>query len=520
MDPAWVVDTLAATLTQLLAHDQFELRGHRAQDPWGCVWRVTHSGQNAAKAAATSRFASPKMVAVHVWLVRSGLCYLACQSKPLLRLWDQAFARLVRSRFAGPWNWQSPQRPLRFLVWAAVGLLDYFWAFFFPKLPVLFEICSRQRDSEIVRTLFQTVRACPKWSKSDIKLTKSRQWVLARWKSFQKRLPLKKYQFCYLQVICNPAVSNSWLWALFFNFLSPERLVSNNDSGTLGVLVGSKRQLSMSNLYSTLEVNPQLGWPCPTGPSPFKVFFVSSSHCPLASCVFGFRIMLNRVPSFAGCPWRMFAVKLQRGVFEHKCGEIVSASDAVFSMSTGKRMHLQKPIWNHGLAAIPKMFAVAVNQHKSKGNNYNSIRHLMQHLYCVCLVALLSPTVEKHFRRGIQSPQRWRQKLLVSPFSGFLVNQLFHHVALLSPLHRSMTTKKTFKKTNVCIYIYLYTYICMTLDQFDAYFFWLKQRLLPFLGGKQFKAKSFKNAFWHFVNYHLGVLCFHKAAKIEKLWPM
>ena len=34
-------------------------------------------------------------------------------------------------------------------------------------------------------------------------------------------------------------------------------------------------------------------------------------------------------------------------------------------------------------------------QHQPKGNNYNSKRHLMQHLYCDRVVALLSPTAEK-----------------------------------------------------------------------------------------------------------------------------
>ena len=39
--------------------------------------------------------------------------------------------------------------------------------------------------------------------------------------------------------------------------------------------------------------------------------------------------------------------------------------------------------------------AAATTQHQPKGNNYNSTRHLMQHLYCACVVALLSATVEK-----------------------------------------------------------------------------------------------------------------------------
>ena len=76
----------------------------------------------------------------------------------------------------------------------------------------------------------------------------------------------------------------------------------------------------------------------------------------------------------------------------------------------------------------------------------------MQHFYCVCLVAFLSPTVEKHFRRGIQSPQRWRQKFLVSPLSGLLVNQLFHHVALL----RSAASQHDYEEN-----IKTYIYICM-----------------------------------------------------------
>ena len=34
-------------------------------------------------------------------------------------------------------------------------------------------------------------------------------------------------------------------------------------------------------------------------------------------------------------------------------------------------------------------------QHRPKGNNYNSNRHLMQHLDCTHVVVLLSPTVER-----------------------------------------------------------------------------------------------------------------------------
>ena len=47
---------------------------------------------------------------------------------------------------------------------------------------------------------------------------------------------------------------------------------------------------------------------------------------------------------------------------------------------------------------LPVGFAPFVSrflQHQPKGNNYNPNRHLMQHLYCACVVALLSTTVEK-----------------------------------------------------------------------------------------------------------------------------
>ena len=56
--------------------------------------------------------------------------------------------------------------------------------------------------------------------------------------------------------------------------------------------------------------------------------------------------------------------------------------------------------------------------------------------------------------------------------------------------------------------IYIYTYICMTSDQFDAYFFWLKQCLLPFFGGKTIQGKIIQKCILAFCQLPFGCFMF------------
>ena len=62
------------------------------------------------------------------------------------------------------------------------------------------------------------------------------------------------------------------------------------------------------------------------------------------------------------------------------------------------------------------------SQDQSKDNNYNSNRHLMQHLYCDCVVALLCATVEKileMFRSGKTDPAQFKGVFKQGPFLRF-----------------------------------------------------------------------------------------------------
>ena len=90
-----------------------------------------------------------------------------------------------------------------------------------------------------------------------------------------------------------------------------------------------------------------------------------------SSTLYLFPRLYGTLVRFTGCPGRVFSIKFRQCVFEY---------NKSVANSTGKTMHLQKQIWNHGLSAIPKigpkisaipkigpkMFAVAVNQRKSK----------------------------------------------------------------------------------------------------------------------------------------------------------
>ena len=72
---------------------------------------------------------------------------------------------------------------------------------------------------------------------------------------------------------------------------------------------------------------------------------------------------------------------------------------------------------------------------KKKNNNHTSNRHLMQYLYYICVVVLLSgqcrPQWKMHSRSCVQSSQAWRQKLPLPS------NEVSHDVCLLASKSRS-----------------------------------------------------------------------------------